>query len=75
MSKHNNKAIIEQLASQMKRLDERPLTAHENLMGRMCLLDTIGVGLYGATQPEAKMFLQTAKALGRGNSTVWGTHE
>ena len=75
MSKHNNKAIVEQLVSQMKRLDERPLTAHENLMGRMCLLDTIGVGLYGATQPEAKMFLQTAKALGRGNSTVWGTHE
>ena len=56
-------SIVERLASLIKQIDERPLTAEEEQAARLCLLDALGVGLYGSTQPEAKMFLEAVKGL------------
>ena len=68
-------SIIERLAALIKQVDERPLTAEEEQAARLCLLDALGVGLYGSTQPEAKMFLKAVKGLGSGEVPVWGTNE
>lgn len=64
---------LEQLAALIKKNDCRPLPSSANAAARLCLLDTLGVGIYGSTQPEAKMILQTAAALGSGNATAWGS--
>ena len=68
-------SIIERLAALIKQIDERPLTAEEEQAARLCLLDALGVGLYGSTQLEAKMFLEAVRGLGRGEVPVWGTSE
>ena len=68
-------SIVERLAALIKQVDERPLTAEEEQAARLCLLDALGVGLYGSTQPEAKMFLKAVKRLGSGEVPVWGTNE
>ena len=63
----------EGLAALIKRLDLNPLPEKAEEMARLCLLDTLGVGLYGSTQPEAELFIRAAEQLGTGRVPVWGT--
>lgn len=69
------RSVIERLISLIRQIDGRALAVDEELYARLCLLDALGVGLYGSTQPEAKIFLDAVKGLGRGEVPVWGTKE
>ena len=41
---------------------------------KLCLLDTLGCGLYGSTLPWSRILLDTSEALGRGGpGTAWGS--
>ena len=55
---------VERLAALIKELDNTPLSDKTARAARLCLLDTLGVGLYGSTQPEAEMLLTPGQ---RGN--------
>lgn len=64
---------VERLAALIKELDNTPLSDKTARAARLCLLDTLGVGLYGSTQPEAEMLLNAVRPLGSGHVGVWGT--
>lgn len=66
---------VERLASLIAQLDRQKLPDRALAAARLCLLDTLGAGIYGSAQPEAAMLLQTAKALGSGEVAVWGSRE
>lgn len=66
---------VERLAEMMERINARPLSSAEEESARLCLLDTLGVGIYGATQPEAGMLVKAAQRLGSGSVSVWGSGE
>lgn len=63
---------LERLSALMVQLNRDPLSAGAEQAARLCLLDTLGVGIYGCTQPEARLLLDAAKRLGSGNVPVWG---
>lgn len=64
---------LERLAALLQGLNRLPLSKAAEKAARLCLLDTLGVGIYGSTQPEAQMLLNTASRLGSGQVTVWGS--
>ena len=66
---------VERLAALIGQRNRRKLPDCAQAAARLCLLDTLGAGIYGSTQPEAAMLLRTAKALGGGEVAVWGTGE
>lgn len=66
---------VERLAEMMERINARTLSSAEEESVRLCLLDTLGVGIYGSTQPEAGMFVKAAQRLGSGSIPVWGSGE
>ncbi len=66
---------IERLAGLVAELNQLPLSQKAGQAARLCLLDTLGVGIYGSTQPEARQLLDAAKRLGGGKVTVWGSGE
>lgn len=68
-------SITEHLAAMIIERGQRPLSNDAEKAARLCLLDTLGVGLYGSTQPEAAMLLQAVAPLGSGPVTIWGTEE
>lgn len=51
------------------------LSPNEEFAARLCLLDTLGAGLYGSIQPEAKIFTEAAKNMGSGPAFVLGRNE
>lgn len=63
---------VERLAGLITELNQKPISEHAARAARLCLLDTLGVGIYGSTQPEAEMLIRVAKRLGKGEATVWG---
>lgn len=63
---------VERLSALITRLNGSPLSPSAEQAARLCLLDTLGVGIYGSTQPEAQLLLDAAKRLGSGSVPVWG---
>lgn len=72
---NRNFSITERLADILANQARQPLSNSAEKAARLCLLDTLGVGLYGSTQPEATMLLQAVGPLGAGGAAVWGTKE
>lgn len=63
---------VEQIAALTVSLNHQPLSKNAQQAARLCLLDTLGVSIYGSTQPEAQLLLEAASQLGRGDVTIWG---
>lgn len=64
---------IERIALLAVELNRQALREKVENAARLCLLDTLGVGIYGSAQPEANLILDTAKRLGSGKVLVWGS--
>ena len=73
--KREHKTAAERLAALIVGMDREPMEERTLQAARLCLLDTLGVGLYGGTQPEAEAILRAAVRLGRGEAPVWGREE
>lgn len=70
-----NGSGVERLAELITQMNRCPLPESAGQAARLCLLDTLGVGLYGGTQPEAEPLLQAVMPLGCGTASVWGRKE
>ena len=70
-----NGSGVERLAELITQMNRCPLPESAVQAARLCLLDTLGVGLYGGTQPEAEPLLQAVMPLGCGTASVWGRKE
>jgi len=65
---------IERLASYLSSLG--PLPKRVEQVARICLLDTLGSGIYGAATPEGRRILQTVADLSQANDAlIWGTFQ
>ena len=66
---------IERLARQITIMNQTALSGHALHAARLCLLDTLGVGIYGSSQPETEQLLQSLRRFGTGKVSVWGRRE
>jgi 2-methylcitrate dehydratase PrpD len=65
---------MERLASCLLSLGSLPKRVEQ--VARICLLDTLGSGIYGATTPEGQRMAQAAAALSDANDAlIWGTSQ
>jgi len=62
---------LRNLASRLAQPEPLPEAALRS--ARLCLLDTLGCGLYGGTLPEGRDLVAALARLGRGDAPVWGT--
>jgi 2-methylcitrate dehydratase PrpD len=62
---------LRNLAARLVRPD--PLPEPVLRAARLCLLDTLGCGLYGGTLAEGRDLVAALAGLGRGDAPVWGT--
>lgn len=65
---------MDRLAACLASLD--PLPERVEQIARLCLLDTLGSGIYGATTPEGQRILQAAGDIsGASDALIWGTSQ
>jgi len=65
---------MERLASHLNSLS--PLPERVEQVARICLLDTLGSGVYGAATPEGRRILQAVAELsGANDAMIWGTFQ
>lgn len=63
---------LRNLAAKLAACDAGSLPDHVLRTARLCLLDTLGCGLYGSTLPEGQQVLAALGQLAPGNIPVWG---
>ena len=62
---------VERLARYLHGVANLPENTAEKV--RICLLDTLGCGIYGASTPEGASILRTLCELNGGDVVIWGT--
>ena len=66
---------VEKLANLIVALSQKTIPESSLQAARLCLLDTLGVGIYSSRQPEAKPLLTALSHLGYGSVAIWGRKE